>query len=275
MDLKSTIKLNNGVEIPRVGFGTFKSPPGNETKQAVLWALEAGYRHVDTAAFYGNEEDVGKAVKESGISREDIFITTKVWNSDQGFEKAKKAFDASRKKLDTDVVDLYLVHWPVQGMFVDTWKALEELYNAGKIRAIGVSNFLVHQLTELMDNSAVKPVINQVEFHPFLLQRELLEFDHKNGIAHEAWGPLTKGKYLDNPVLTDIAENHGKTPAQVLIRWDIQHEVVTIPKSVHRERIYENADVFDFELTDEEMERIDSLDEGRRMGPDPSHVDFQ
>jgi methylglyoxal/glyoxal reductase len=268
-DLASTVRLNNGVEIPWVGLGVFKSPPGRETEQAVRWALELGYRHVDTAAFYQNEEDVARGLKASGVPREEVFITTKVWNTDQGYEQALKAFDRSRLALDVDVVDLYLVHWPVRGKFVETWKALEKLLADGKVRAIGVSNFLVHHLEELRQSSSVAPALNQVEFHPFLVQKELLDYDAAAGIRHEAWSPLTRGKRLDHPAITAVARKHGRTAAQVLLRWDLQLGVVTIPKSVHRERILENSKLFDFQLDAEDMARITGLDAGARQGPNP------
>jgi methylglyoxal/glyoxal reductase len=274
MDLASTVRLNNGVEMPWVGFGTFKSEPGKTTEQAVAWALEIGYRHVDTAALYANEADVGRAVRASGISRSDIFVTTKVWNADQGYDAALRAFEESSRRLGLGVVDLYLIHWPVPGRFVETWRALEKLYADGRVRAIGVSNFKVHHLEELAKASSVTPAVNQVEFHPFLRQPELLAYDQAKGIRHEAWSPLTRGRSLDNPVVVGVARAHGRTPAQVLLRWDLQHGVVTIPKSVHRERIAENAALFDFVLTPQEMEAIDGLDTGTRMGPDPDHVNF-
>jgi diketogulonate reductase-like aldo/keto reductase len=274
MDLSSTYTLNNGVGIPMVGLGVFRSTPGKETERAVRWALELGYRHVDTAALYGNERDVGRAVKDSGIPRDRIFVTTKVWNSDQGYESALKAFDASRAKLGMDVVDLYLVHWPVKGRFLETWRALEKLYADGKVRAIGVSNFLVHHLEELKKASSITPAVNQVEFHPFLVQKELLDYDSKNGIRHEAWAPITRGQAFTNPVVSSLAKKYGRTPAQVILRWDIQLGVVTIPKSVHRERMEENAKVFDFALEDADVEKLSALDRGERMGPDPDRIDF-
>ncbi len=268
-DLASTVQLSNGVHIPWVGLGVFKSPPGKETEQAVRWALEIGYRHVDTAAFYQNEQDVARGLKASGVPREKVFITTKVWNADQGYQQTLAAFDKSRRALDVDVVDLYLVHWPVRGKFTETWKALEKLLSEGKVRAIGVSNFLVHHLEELRGSSSVPPVLNQVEFHPFLLQKELLDYEAAAGIRHEAWSPLTRGRRLDDPVITGIARKHGRTPPQVLLRWDLQLGVVTIPKSVHRERILENSQVFDFELDADDMARLVGLDAGARQGPDP------
>jgi len=274
MDLASTVRLNNGVEMPWVGFGTFKSEPGRVTEQAVAWALEIGYRHVDTAAFYGNEADVGRAVRASGIPRSQVFVTTKVWNADQGYEPALRAFEDSSRKLGLGVVDLFLIHWPVKGKFSDTWRALERLYADGRVRAIGVSNFKVHHLEELAKTASVVPAVNQVEFHPFLLQPDLLAFDLAKGIRHEAWSPLTRGRSLENPVSVRIARTHGRTPAQVLLRWDLQHGVVTIPKSVHRERIAENAALFDFELTPAEMAAIDGLDTGTRIGPDPDNITF-
>jgi diketogulonate reductase-like aldo/keto reductase len=274
MDLTSTVKLNNGVEIPWVGLGVFKSPPGKETEQAVRWALEIGYRHIDTAAFYRNESDVGRALKDSGVARETVFVTTKVWNSDQGFQNTLKAFDRSRKNLGLDVVDLYLVHWPVEGKFLDTWKALEKIYADGKARAIGVSNFLVHHLESVMKASSVAPAVNQVEFHPFLVQKDLLEFDGRTGIRHEAWSPLTRGRSLDNPVIAGIAAKYKRTPAQVLLRWDLQLGVVTIPKSVHRERILENSRIFDFQLEQADVQKIMALDAEARIGPHPDHVNF-
>jgi len=273
-DLASTVELSNGVAIPWVGLGVFKSPPGRETEQAVQWALEIGYRHVDTAAYYQNEKDVSRGLKASRVPREKVFITTKVWNSDQGFDQTLKAFDRSRKNLDLDVVDLYLVHWPVRGKFTDTWKAMEKLLADGKVRAIGVSNFLVHHIEELMKSSSVRPVVNQVEFHPFLVQKELLDFDAKTGIRHQAWSPLTRGRRLDDPVITEIARKHGRTPAQVVLRWDLQLGVVTIPKSVHRERILENSLLFDFQLDAHDMARITGLDAGARIGPNPDTITF-
>ncbi len=274
MDLTSTYTLNNGVKIPMVGLGVFQSVPGKETEQAARWALELGYRHIDTAAFYENEEDVGRAVRDSGLPREEVFVTTKVWNADQGYESTLKAFDKSRKKMGMDVVDLYLIHWPVKGKFTDTWKALERLYAGGKVRAIGVSNFLVHHLEELRKASSILPAVNQVEFHPFLVQKDLLDFDSRAGIRHEAWAPLTRGRGFTNPVISSLAKKYGRTPAQIILRWDIQLGVVTIPKSVHRERIEENSKVFDFVLDEEDVAKITVLDKGERMGPHPDNITF-
>jgi diketogulonate reductase-like aldo/keto reductase len=203
-----------------------------------------------------------------------VFLTTKVWNSDQGYETTLKAFDRSRRALGVDVIDLYLVHWPVRGRFLDTWRAMEKLREQGKVRAIGVSNFLVHHLEELLRSCSVAPAVNQVEFHPFLLQRELLQFDARHGIRHEAWSPLTRGRRLDDPVITSIARKYGRTNAQVLLRWDLQLGVVTIPKSVHRERILENSLLFDFHLDAQDMDRLDGLDAGSRIGPNPDTINF-
>ena len=272
MDLRSTTTLNNGVEMPWVGLGVFKTEPGREVEQAVRWALDLGYRHIDTASFYENEDGVGKALAESDVDREQVFVTTKVWNTEQGYKETLAAFDRSRSKLQTDYVDLYLVHWPLQSSFKDTWKALEKLYADGVVRAIGVSNFLEHHLEDLMGDFDVVPAVNQVEWHPFVLQKPLLDFCKENDIQFEAWSPLSRGKFLDNEVIQDIAKKHRKSPAQVLIRWDLQHEVVTIPKSVHRERIEENSKVFDFELSDEDMQRIDALDTNTRIGPHPDEM---
>ena len=272
MDLTSSATLNNGVAMPWIGLGVFQSEPGSEAERAVRWALDAGYRHIDTAAYYENEESVGKAIRESDVDRDEVFVTTKVWNDRQGYEKALAAFDESRRKLDVDVVDLYLVHWPVKSDYRDTWRALEKLYSDGKVRAIGVSNFLVHHLSELSAESDITPAVNQVEFHPFVLQQPLLHYCSEHGIQLEAWSPLTRARFLDNGTIVDIAKSHGKTPAQVLLRWDLEKEVVTIPKSVHRERIVENAGVFDFQLTEEEVARLDSLDSNTRIGPHPDDV---
>lgn len=269
MNLESTVELNNGVKMPWVGFGVFLTNPGTEVEESVSAALELGYRHIDTAAYYENEAGVGKSLRASGIPREHVFVTTKVWNTDQGYDKTLKAFDASKKALGLDYVDLYLVHWPVRGLFLDTYRALEKLYKNGEVRAIGVSNFLTHHIEELTRSTEIVPAVNQVEFHPFLLQPDLLEYCKSRGIQLEAWSPLTRGRRLDDPEIRRIAEKHSRTPAQVLIRWDLQHQVVTIPKSVHRERIHENSLVFDFELDDHDMRALDSLDEGSRIGPDP------
>jgi diketogulonate reductase-like aldo/keto reductase len=272
MNLTSTATLNNGVTMPRVGFGVFQTEEGLEVENAVRWALETGYRHIDTASFYENESGVGKAIAESGVPREELFVTTKVWNTEQGYNETLKAFDRSRSKLRLDVVDLYLVHWPLKNSFKDTWKALEKLYADGKVRAIGVSNFLPHHLEDLMADFDVVPAVDQVEWHPFLFQKELYDFCKAKGIQQEAWSPLTRARFLDNPVITDIAGAHGKSPAQVLLRWDLQHEVVTIPKSVHKERIIENSQIFDFKLSSEEMARLDALDSNTRIGPHPDSM---
>jgi methylglyoxal/glyoxal reductase len=272
MDLSSAATLNNGVSVPWLGLGVWRSAPGRETERAVRWALEIGYRHIDTAALYENESDVGKALRASGVPRESVFITTKVWNSDQGYARTLKAFDESRRKLGLDVVDLYLVHWPITGKFPDTWRALEKLYADGKARAIGVSNFLMHHLEELLAGCSVTPAVNQVEFHPLLVQQELLDYDAVKGIRQEAWAPLTRGRVFRHPVLLFLAKKYGKSPAQILLRWDLQLGVVSIPKSVHRERIEENSRIFDFELSLPDLEALSSLDSGERIGLHPDKI---
>jgi len=273
-DLQGTVTLSNQVEMPYFGLGVFQSEEGEEVMNAVKWAIDAGYRHVDTAALYRNEKGVGQAIRESGIDRKEMFVTSKVWNSDQGYDQTLKAFDTSMNKLGFDYLDLYLVHWPVSGKYKDTWKALEKLYKDGKVRAIGVSNFMQHHLEDLMRDAEIMPMVNQVEFHPRLVQQELVDFCLKNNIRHEAWSPLMQGKVLELPEIKAIAEKYRKSTAQVILRWDLQKGVITIPKSVHKERIVSNADIFDFSLTDEEMKTLDSLDKGERNGPDPNNFDF-
>lgn len=271
--LADTTVLNNGIKMPWLGLGVWKVKEGDEVQHAILLAIETGYRAIDTAAVYGNEAGVGDAIRDSGIARDQLFITTKVWNSDQGYETTLKAFDESMKKLRLDYLDLYLVHWPVQGKYLDTWKALEKLYRDGYVRAIGVSNFHVHHLEDLKQNSEIVPAVDQVEYHPLLTQKELLAYCKENGIQMEAWSPLMQGN-LDQPVLVEIGQKYGKSPAQVILRWDLQNGVVTIPKSVTPERIRQNADVFDFTLTAEEMEQISRLNQNKRFGPDPDNFDF-
>ncbi|MCY0869495.1 MAG: aldo/keto reductase [Firmicutes bacterium] len=262
--------------MPWLGIGVWESKEGREVEDAVTWALECGYRHIDTAAIYGNEAGVGRAINQSGIRREDLFLTTKLWNSRHGYDETLKAFEESRKKLAVDYVDLYLIHWAVAEKFVDTWRAFEKLLADGWVRAIGVSNFEPQHLETLMASATIKPAVNQVEFHPYLTQRSLYRFCGQHGIQMEAWSPLMRGgEPLRDPVVREIAARHGKTPAQVLIRWDLEQGVVTIPKSVHKERIKENADVFDFSLDAQEVEQIAALDCGRRSFPyDPNHVTF-
>ncbi|MEM5018190.1 aldo/keto reductase [Metabacillus indicus] len=273
-NLQDTTALHNGVKMPWFGLGVFKVEDGNEVVNSVKWAIEAGYKSIDTAAIYGNEEGVGQAIKESGVAREELFITTKVWNADQGYDSTLKAFDESMKKLGLEYLDLYLVHWPVKGKYKETWKALETLYKEGKVKAIGVSNFQVHHLKDVMEDAEIVPMVNQVEYHPRLTQKELHAFCKENSIQLEAWSPLMQGKLLDDATLTEIAEKHGKSVAQVILRWDLQNGVVTIPKSVKEHRIYDNAAIFDFELTQEDMERIDGLNRDERVGPDPDNFDF-
>lgn len=272
--LIDTVHLHNGVDMPRLGLGVYKVEEGQQVEETVKTALELGYRSIDTAAFYQNEEGVGNAVRESGIDRKEIFITTKVWNSDQGYDQTLKAFDESMKKLDLDYIDLYLVHWPVKGKYLDTWKAMETLYKERRVRAIGVSNFKIHHLEDLLNNSELKPVINQVELHPRLSQLELRQFCKDKEIAVEAWSPIARGRLLDDPILKKIAEKHGKSTAQVILRWHLQNDVVIIPKSVTPARLKENIDLFDFNLNADEMLKIDSLNRNERYGADPDRIDF-
>ncbi|RAZ81518.1 aldo/keto reductase [Planococcus halotolerans] len=273
--IQSTTTLHNGVKMPWLGLGVFKVEDGEEVGNSVKAALEAGYRSIDTAAIYGNEEGVGKAIAESGVPREELFITTKVWNADHGYEETLAAFDASMKKLGLDYLDLYLIHWPLpsQGKSPETWKALEKLYKDGRVRAIGVSNFKVHHLEEIIADAEITPMVNQVEYHPRFNQQELHDFCKAHKIQLEAWSPLMQGGLLDDPILIDIAAKYNKSTAQIIIRWDMQTGVVTIPKSVKPHRIAENADVFDFELSPEDMDKINALNKDQRMFADPDEFD--
>lgn len=273
-DIQGTFTLNNGVEMPYFGLGTYQADNDQEVVDAVKFALDHGYRHIDTAAVYKNEEGVGKAIKESAVAREEIFLTTKVWNSDQGYESTMKAFEASLERLATDYVDLYLVHWPVKQKYKDTWRALEELYKQNRIRAIGVSNFLQHHLEDLLQSAEIVPMVNQMEFHPYLVQQDLLNFCTDKGIQYEAWSPFLQGKLFELDITKDLEEKYSKSAAQIVLRWNLQKGVVTIPKSVHKNRITSNSEIFDFELNDDEVAYLDSLHKGERTGPDPDNFDF-
>ncbi|SEO81446.1 aldo/keto reductase [Paenibacillus sp. OV219] len=276
--LQDTTVLNNGVAMPWLGLGVFKVEEGQELIDAVKEAIRFGYRSIDTAAIYNNERGVGQAIAEAltetPVSREELFITSKVWNADLGYESTLAAFETSLEKLGLDYLDLYLIHWPVKGKYKDAWRALEQLYKAGRVRAIGVSNFHVHHLQDLLADAEIVPMVNQVELHPRLSQGELIKFCADNRIQIEAWSPLAQGQLLDDPTLQEIAAKHGKSIAQIILRWDLQHGVVTIPKSTKAHRIAENASVFDFELTAEEMARIDGLNQNLRVGPDPDNFNF-
>jgi diketogulonate reductase-like aldo/keto reductase len=273
LSIDSTTELLNGVEMPRLGLGVWRAQDGEETVNAVSAALKAGYRGVDTASMYKNEKAVGQAARASGLPRERLFVTTKVWNNEQGYDNALKAFDGSLERLGMEYVDLYLVHWPVVGQYKETYKALEKLYDQGLVRAIGVSNFNIHHLEDLMGSCNVKPMVNQVELHPLHTQKKLFAFCRKEGIQLQSWRPLMQGR-LELPLITELASKYGKTPAQVVLRWHLQLGIVTIPKSVNLGRIQENADLFDFELEPEDVNRIDSLNENRRFGADPDHINF-
>lgn len=260
--------------MPWFGLGVFKVENGSEATESVKAAIKNGYRSIDTAAVYQNEEGVGIGIKESGVAREELFITSKVWNEDQGYETTLAAFEKSLERLQLDYLDLYLIHWPGKDKYKDTWRALEKLYKDGKIRAIGVSNFQVHHLEELLKDAEIKPMVNQVEFHPRLTQKEVRDYCKANGIQMEAWSPLMQGQLLDNEVIAQIAKKYNKSVAQVILRWDLQHEVITIPKSIKEHRIIENADIFDFELSQEDMDKIDALNKNERVGPDPDELLF-
>ncbi|NHC44464.1 aldo/keto reductase [Motilibacter aurantiacus] len=271
-----TRSLNNGVDIPLLGFGVFQIPP-DEVVAPVATALEAGYRLIDTAAAYRNEEGVGRALADSGIPREELFVTTKLWNEDQGYDSTLRAFDDSLAKLGLETLDLYLIHWPSphRGLYVETWKALERVYSEGRVRAIGVSNFTQAHLQRLFDETDVVPAANQVELHPELPQDELRAFHEEHGIVTQAWSPIGAGKgLLEHPVVTGLATRVGRTPAQVVLRWHVQRGTVVIPKSVTPERIRSNIEVFDFELSDADMAEVSGLASGRRIGPDPDTATF-
>lgn len=260
--------------MPWLGFGVFQIDDGQKVELAVRHALEVGYRSIDTAAVYKNEQGVGKAIHESGIPREDIFLTTKVWNSDQRAGRTMDAFEESLERLGTEYVDLYLVHWPVQGFYEETWQVMEEIYRNGRAKAIGVSNFQINHLEDILQEGEIVPAVNQIEFHPLLVQQALLEFCQKHKIQVEAWSPLVQGEIVNVPAAQKLAEKYGKTPAQIALRWDLQHEVVTIPKSTRLNRIIENAQIFDFALSSKDMNLLNELDENKRVGPDPNNFNF-
>lgn len=277
-NLQATTTLHNGVKMPWLGLGVFKVEEGQSVIDTVRTAIKHGYRSIDTAAIYRNEEGVGQGIreglKEAGISREDLFITSKVWNSDFGYDTTLAAYEESLKKLGLDYLDLYLIHWPVAGKYRDTWRALETIYKEGRVKAIGVSNFQIHHLKDVMEDVEVIPMVNQVEYHPSLTQKDLQSFCQEHNIQLEAWSPLMQGKLLDHPVLKEIGAAYNKSVAQVILRWDLQNGVVTIPKSINENRIVENASIFDFELTNTDMKRIDELNKNERTGPDPDNFDF-
>lgn len=276
--LQDTTTLHNGVKMPWFGLGVYKVAEGSEVVEAVKKAIQHGYRSIDTAAFYENESGVGQgireAMKETGISREEIFVTSKVWNTDLGYDSTLTAFETSMEKLGFEYLDLYLIHWPVKDKYKPSWKALEKIYKEGRVKAIGVSNFQIHHLEDIMNDAEIKPMVNQVEYHPRLTQKPLHSFCKEQKIQLEAWSPLMRGQLLDHEVLKEIAAKHNKTVAQVILRWDLQNGVVTIPKTTKEHRIIENASIFDFELSKEDMLKIDSLNQNERIGPDPDHFNF-
>lgn len=273
-NIQGTSRLGNGVEIPYLGLGIYGMYEGNETIHAIESAFEAGYRHIDTATLYQNERSVGEAIRRSGIERSEIFVTTKVWNSDQGYRNTLEAFQRSLDNLQFNYIDLYLIHWPVQGKYVDTWNAMEELYKKSVVRAIGVSNFMQHQLEDLMSYAEIIPMVNQVEFHPYLQQQQLYRFCIRHNIQFESWAPLMRGHVNEIPVIQKMAIKYKKTPVQIVLRWDLQKGIVTIPKSARKERINSNSEIFDFILSEEDMIAINALDKNNRIGPDPENFVF-
>ncbi len=267
--ISNKIELHNGYKMPGLGLGVYKADNGEEINKAIKAALETGYRLIDTATFYGNEKGVGEAIRKSSIPREEIFITSKLWIEDQGIETTRKAFEETLERMELEYLDLYLIHWPKPGKYLESWKVLQELYQEGKIRAIGVCNCMIHHLESIKELGGVQPMVLQNEFHPKLIQQNILDYCKKNKIQYQAWSPLMRGEILENELIGTIAEKYGKSEAQIVIRWDLQKRVVTIPKSVHKQRIQENADVFDFELTDDEVAEIDGLEDNTRTGAHP------
>ena len=280
LNINSKVILNNGLEMPVIGLGTFRAEENAEIINSIKWALEAGYTLIDTAASYKNEEIIGKAIRESGVKRENIFLSTKLPNTDQGYESTLLAIDKSLERLGVEYVDLYLIHWPSASenreedinKREDTWKAMEEIYKSGKAKAIGVSNYTIKHLEDMKKYAKIPPVVNQVEFHPFLYQKELLEYCRENNIALEAYRPLTQGKKMDDETISEIAKNYNKTNAQVLLCWSLQHGCIAIPKSTNKGRIQENIDIFDFELSEEDMSKLDSLNENLHLCWDPNKL---
>lgn len=270
-DIKGSFSINNGVQMPYFGLGVFQS---EDTTNSVLTALDCGYRHIDTASVYNNEKEVGNAIRQHDIDREEIFVVSKVWNSDQGFDSTIKAYHDSLKRLNMDYLDLYLIHWPVKNKFIETWKALEYLYQEGLVKSIGVSNFLKTHLDDLLPTCSIVPMVNQMEFHPYLVQQELVDYCNQKGIQYEAWSPLMRGKILDIELLKNLSKKYNKSIVQIVLRWNLQKGVVTIPKSSNPDRIKSNADIFDFELSPEDMNLIDALNRNLRIGPDPNNFNF-
>lgn len=273
-DIKGTFTLNNGVKMPYLGLGVYLSKDGKEVVNAVKWALEHGYRHIDTASLYKNERGVGLGIKESNVPRDEVFVVSKVWNLDQGYDSTIRAFEKSLERLGLTYLDLYLIHWPVPGKYKETWKALEYLYEKKLVRAIGVSNFMKHHLEDLLEDSTIKPMVNQMEFHPYLVQQSLIDYCKEQQIQYEAWSPMMQGKIFELTEFKEIAAKYKKTIAQIVLRWDLQKGVITIPKSSKKSRIIANADIFDFEISPEDMNRLSSLDRAKRFGPDPDNFDF-
>ncbi len=281
-NLSDTFTLSNGIKIPCVGFGTWRAPDGEVAVSSVKEALKVGYRHIDTAAAYRNEGSVGKAIKESGVPREEIFVTSKLWNADHGYESTLRAFEKTMEELELEYLDLYLIHWPVPKIHredwkeatLGTWRAFEKLYKEGKIKAIGVSNFKVHHLQHLIDNCEIKPMVNQIEFHPSCLREDIVNFCRENNILVEAWSPLASGEVFKVEELKPIAEKYNKNVAQLVIRWVLQKEVLPLPKSVHSDRIKSNGEIFDFEISYEDMHLIDKITSCKGSGSDPDFINF-